>query len=86
MSKHKSLAAEITAIQEIAKRTGRIGLAKSLDQILARCQRDADREDKQQTMRPVVSTHTGSTPILTWIEPEEEARQTQSLSTITADD
>ena len=86
MSKHKSLAAEITAIQEIAKRTGRIGLAKSLDQILARCQRDAEREDKQQTMRPVVSTQTGSTPILTWIEPDEETRQTQSLSPMTADD
>ncbi|MEP3844095.1 MAG: hypothetical protein ABJM43_01935 [Paracoccaceae bacterium] len=73
MSKLNSLAAEITAIQDIAKRTGRVGLAKSLDQILARCQRDADRADKQLTMRPVVSMQTGSTPILTWIEQDEEA-------------
>ncbi|MEO9821273.1 MAG: hypothetical protein ABJQ34_17505 [Paracoccaceae bacterium] len=78
MSKLNSLVAEIKAIQDLARRTGRIGLAKSLDQILVQCERDADREDKQLSMRPVVSTQTGNTPILTWIEQEEEFQQTTS--------
>ena len=78
MSKIRSLSAEIQAIREIARRTGRVGLAKSLDRILAQCELDADRAEKQLTMRPVVSPHTGSTPILTWIEQEDDAVQPQS--------